>query len=83
MRPVHKYRPYFLIHFKGGKMLILEIKDQDSQENRTKREFLKEWVEAVNAHGGFGEWAWDVSLNPADLPEILRKHSRAGTHESA
>ena len=29
-----------------------------------KREFLGEWVKAVNGHGGFGHWSWDVSLNP-------------------
>jgi type III restriction enzyme len=73
---VRKYYPDFLIRLKGGKTLVLEVKGQDSQENRTKREFLKEWVEAVNAHGGFGKWAWDVSLNPGDLSGILQKHSK-------
>jgi hypothetical protein len=36
---VRKYRPYFLVHLKDGTMLVLEVKDQDSQENDTKREF--------------------------------------------
>ncbi len=73
---VRKYYPDFMIRLKSGKMLVLEVKGQDSQENRTKREFLKEWVEAVNAHGGFGTWAWDVSLQPKDLAGILLRHSR-------
>ncbi|MHB2025112.1 MAG: BPTD_3080 family restriction endonuclease [Elusimicrobiota bacterium] len=72
---VRKYYPDFLVRLKGGKTLVLEVKGQDSQENRTKREFLKEWVEAVNAHGGFGEWAWDVSLNPADITGILQRQA--------
>ena len=48
---------------------------QDTHQNRTKREFLAEWVKAVNEHGGFGRWAWDVSLDPADIPGILAKHA--------
>ena len=55
---IRKYRPDFLIRLKSGKMLVLEVKGQDSQENHTKREFLDEWVRAVNAQGAFGAWAW-------------------------
>ncbi len=74
---VKKYYPDFLIRLKNGKSLILEVKGQDSQENRTKREFLDEWVKAVNSHGGFGAWAADVSRSTADLPAILRKHAES------
>jgi hypothetical protein len=31
-----------------GKMLVLEVKGQDNQEQQTKREFLSEGVRAVN-----------------------------------
>lgn len=71
---VKKYRPDFIIRLKNGKMLILEVKGQDSQENKTKRDFLSEWVRAVNGHGGFGSWASDVSYAPTDLPGILQKY---------
>ena len=54
-------------------MLVLVIKGQDTQQNRTKREFLAEWVKAVNEHGGFGGWAWDLSFDPADIPALLTK----------
>ncbi len=80
---VKKYYPDFLIRLKSGRMLVLEVKGQDSQENRTKREFLREWVAAVNAHGGFGQWACDVSRNPADVTSILEKHSRMEPRESS
>jgi type III restriction enzyme len=69
---VHKYRPDFLIRLKNGGFLVLETKGQDSQQDRTKREFLDEWIRAVNHHGGFGEWAGAVSKNPADLKGILK-----------
>jgi type III restriction enzyme len=72
---VHKFRPDYLIRLVNGKMLVLEVKGQDNQEQQTKREFLAEWVEAVNAHGGFGEWAADVSRHPKDVLQILEKHN--------
>src|SRR5579862_750293 len=71
---IHKFRPDFLVRLKNGKMLILEIKGQESRQNKTKREFLDEWVRAVNQHGEFGTWVWDVSWIPADVRDILKKH---------
>jgi len=70
---VRKFRPDFLVRLTSGEHLVLEVKGQDTQQDRTKREFLDEWVRAVNAHGGFGTWKWAVSMNPADLPGILRQ----------
>ena len=72
---VHKYRPDFLIRFKNGTMLVLEIKGQETSQDRTKREFLDEWVKAVNEHGEFGKWARAVSRNPGDVAEILQQLS--------
>jgi type III restriction enzyme len=72
---VLKFRPDYLVRLTGGKMLVLEVKGQDTQQNKTKREFLAEWVKAVNQHGGFGTWASDVSMSPADLSGILAKHN--------
>jgi len=68
---IRKFRPDYLVRLASGKMLVLEVKGQDNQEQQTKREFLGEWVRAVNAHGGFGTWAADVSRNPTDIHEIL------------
>jgi type III restriction enzyme len=41
---VRKYRPDFLIRLRGGTMLVLEVKGQDSAQNQAKRRFLDEWV---------------------------------------
>ena len=68
---LHKYRPDFLIRLKNGEMLVLETKGQDSQQDRTKREFLDEWVKAVNQYGGFGKWKWAVSTHPKDVSGML------------
>lgn len=70
-----KYRPDYLIRLTSGKTLVLEVKGQDTQQDATKREFLSEWVRAVNLHGGFGVWSWDVSRNPRDLLNVLQTHN--------
>src|ERR1035437_834831 len=72
---VKKYRPDFLIRLTNGVNLVLEVKGQDTQENRSKRRFLDEWVTAVNEHGGFGAWKADVVLQPKEVVGILRKHA--------
>jgi len=74
---VRKFRPDFLVRLTGGTTLVLEVKGQDSAQNRAKRQFLEEWVQAVNQHGGFGRWAWAVSRLPADVAGILADANRA------
>ena len=71
---VRKYRPDFVIKLKTGNFLVLEVKGRDSQEDKTKRAFLDEWVRAVNEKGGFGKWSYDVSLNPSDVADIISRH---------
>lgn len=72
---VRKFRPDYLIRLASGKTLVLEVKGQDSDQNRVKREYLDLWVRAINANGGFGQWEWDVSREPGDIQDILLRHS--------
>jgi type III restriction enzyme len=72
---IHKFRPDYLVKLTNGKTLVLEVKGQDDQQQQTKREFLDEWVRAVNGHGGFGDWVADVSRHPKDVLEILERHN--------
>lgn len=71
---IRKYYPDFIIKMSNGKHLVLEIKGQDDERNRTKRAYLKEWTNAVNTHGGFGEWHSDVSFHPSDIEGIIKKY---------
>jgi len=73
---IHKFRPDYLVRLTKGRTLILEVKGQDDQQNQTKREFLSEWVRAVNGQSGFGEWTADVSRHPKDVLEILERHNK-------
>jgi type III restriction enzyme len=68
---IHKYRPDFLVRLKSGTQLILEIKGQQTDESNAKQTFLGEWVDAVNQHGGFGNWKAAVSFTGADVSDIL------------
>jgi type III restriction enzyme len=70
---VHKYWPDFLIKLKNNLMVILEIKGQDTEKDRTKREFLDEWVQAINEDGRFGEWTWDIAFTQSDVKGIISK----------
>jgi type III restriction enzyme len=74
---IHKYLPDFLVRLSNLKMMILEVKGPDDQQNRTKREFMDEWVRAINADGRFGRWCWDVSFSPSDVVDIIKKHAHS------
>jgi len=69
-----RYVPDFLIRFANGKTLILEIKGQDTEQDRAKRSALEVWVKGVNAKGGFGTWCCDVAFEPAQMQDIIQRH---------
>lgn len=69
-----RYLPDFLIRLANGKTLVLEIKGEDSAQNKAKRSALDLWVRGVNAKGGFGDWCWDVAFEMARIEDILQRH---------
>lgn len=76
-----KFVPDFLIRLANGKQLVLEIKGEDSEQNRAKRMALDAWVRAVNSRGGFGTWCWDVVKGePAGVDDVIAYHSQDATH---
>lgn len=72
----------FLIRLANGKALVLEIKGQDSDQNRAKRLALDVWVKAVNQKGGFGTWAWDVvkEESASRMHDVIIEHSKSATY---
>ena len=65
---------------RGGSVrraLVLEVKGEDSGQNRAKRSALDAWVKGVNSKGGFGAWCWDVAFQPAQMHDIVQKHGAA------
>ena len=74
---VRKYWPDYLIRLVDGTMLVLEVKGREREEDRTKRRYMEEWCEAVNAHGGFGRWDCAVSWQAGDVHDILEAKARS------
>jgi len=68
-----RFVPDFMIRLSNGRTLVLEIKGEDSEQNRVKRDALDLWVKAVNVKGGFGIWCWDVAFQPAQVHDILTR----------
>jgi type III restriction enzyme len=70
-----KFIPDFLVRYKSGKTLALEVKGEDSAQDQAKRAALRQWVEAVNAHGGFGSWTSDVVIaEPSQARDVIDRH---------
>lgn len=70
-----RFVPDFLIRLANGKMLVLEIKGEDTEQNRAKRAALDVWVQAVNSKAGFGVWVADVAFEPAKVYDIIDRHA--------
>ena len=70
---IRKYYPDFNIRLQNGDYLVLEVKGKDTDQDKTRREFLAAWVLVVNEHGGFGHWLWAVSFEQSDLNAIIRQ----------
>jgi type III restriction enzyme len=70
-----RYIPGYLIKLANGKTLVLEIKGQDSQQNKAKRAAFDLRVKGVNAKCGFGVRCWDVAFEPVKVYEVIAKAS--------
>lgn len=70
---VHKYRPDYVIRLSDGTHLILEVKGQPTQQDRSKELALDDWVTAVNNDKRFGKWTQAMSTHPKDIPYIIEK----------
>lgn len=67
--------PDYLIRLANGKTLVLEVKGQDSEQNRAKRAAMDTWVKAVNEQGGFGQWCFDTVFEPAKTRDVVAVHA--------
>jgi hypothetical protein len=63
--------PDFLIRLQNGKTPILEIKGEDTPQNKAKRSALDAWVRAVSCKCGFGTRCWNVAFRPEQIHDIL------------
>ncbi|MCI0433535.1 MAG: DEAD/DEAH box helicase family protein [Gemmatimonadetes bacterium] len=67
----HSYVPDFLVRLSNETTLVLEIKGEESNEDRAKHEAARRWVTAVNNWGKLGRWRFHVCRDPYALgPEL-------------
>jgi type III restriction enzyme len=71
--------PDYLIRLKNGQTLVLEVKGQDSEQNRAKRAAMDTWIKAVNEQGGFGSWCFDTVFDPSQVRDVIGAHSKQST----
>ncbi len=65
-----------MIRLKSGITLVLEVKGAPREVDESKWRYMKDWVAAVNSHGGFGPWSWDVLTPDKTLKTLLDNQSR-------
>ncbi|MBQ7733013.1 MAG: hypothetical protein IJT58_03230 [Synergistaceae bacterium] len=71
---IRRYFPDFLIRLDDERYLILEVKGQESDQDRVKRRALSDWCRAVNQVKHYGHWCCVVSRSPADIDGIIAKY---------
>jgi len=69
---MHDYMPDFIIRLKTNPPthLILETKGYDPLEE-VKRAAAERWVNAVNAEGSFGQWAFALAKKTTDVSGMV------------
>lgn len=71
---MHDYMPDFIIRLKTDPPvhLILETKGYDPREE-VKSAAAQRWVDAVNAEGSYGQWAYSLVRKTTDVPDAITK----------
>ena len=73
---VRRYLPDFLVRLRSGVTLVLEVKGEPGEADRSKWAYMRDWTAAVNFHGGFGHWGWEVLTPARTLTALLDGHGR-------
>jgi len=71
----HLYLPDFLVRLTNNKMIILEIKGEQREQDREKKSADKRRCEAVSAWGKMGIWKYIECKEAHLLNEMLQKES--------
>ena len=73
----HKYTPDFIVTFEledGRRVnLLLEVKGQETEQDRAKWTAARQWCRAVNNHGAFGLWDHRTTHAPDTIARDLER----------
>ena len=67
----HSYEPDFIVRLKNNVNLIVEIKGNETEQDRAKHEGAKRWASAVNNWNELGKWDFHVCRDPQLLEREL------------
>jgi len=67
----HYYEPDYLVRLRNGKMLVLEVKGEEDDQDRAKHQAAQRWVTAVNNWGRLGVWDFAVCRDAQRLPSLI------------
>lgn len=65
-----------MIRLTNGVMLVLEVKGEEDDRAKVKHAAMRDWVDAVNADGRFGMWAFEVASRPHQVLDIVKACSK-------
>lgn len=82
----HQYLPDFIVRIDDGHgaddllNLIVEVTGEAKKDKAAKTATARTlWVPAINAHGGFGRWAFVEVTDPWDAQNTIRAVLGKGT----
>lgn len=64
-KPYYKFD--YIVKWKNGATLILEVKGDEDNKTKPKPQRAKEWISTMNNWSKLGKWDFLVSGNPAKL----------------
>lgn len=70
----HDYVPDFIVRLKTEPPLhlIIEVKGYDERAE-VKAQAAQKWVDAVNADGAYGKWAYALARKPSEVRQLLQQ----------
>jgi type III restriction enzyme len=69
-----KYIPDYLIRLASGKILLLEVKGQVTEQEEAKWSATRKLISAINSNKSFGHWEFEVITDTAEVHDVLLKH---------
>ena len=77
----HHFYPDFLARLVNGVMLVLEVKGEETEQDRAKYTAAPRWCEAVSNWGEMGRWVFDHCGAPGSVKAVLAKHAESSALE--
>ncbi len=71
----HHFEPDYLVRLKSGKMVVLEMKGEEDDQDQAKYQAAHRWITAVNNWGRLGAWDFAICRDPQTLPKTLASFS--------